>query len=467
MENQPGDSAETLSNTLNALKQGKVSPCYLLYGEEEYLVQDALKKIIDLILPPADRELNLFYIEGGQENMDALCLSLLSVPLLPGRKIVVVRNTTLFQSKKNLPALIQRIRERGENNPRQAVGDFLQFLKLTGWQLADLRDDGWKKISSAEWRKTVEDDGDDDREKWLPQMLEFCVVEGLEAKSAGDDLEGLSKVLAGGLPEGNHLILTAAAVDKRKQLFKQIAALGKVLYFTPAKNEAKQKVLLLEVAQEFLAQKGKKMTPAAWESIGGKTGFALRDSMLALEMLAVYTGAATMIDAADVAAVVGKTKEDSVFELTAALVEKRLPQALHVLKDLLTQGVHHLIIMKMLTREIRLLLYAKLLLKSGKLKSYNANMDFSRFQASVYPTIKAWGGKEKEGPGSLAGQHPYVIYRILKSAALFPYEELVNHLESLADMDLALRSTGRDPQLMLERFITGVCLPDIPDIPGT
>ncbi len=119
----------------------------------------------------------------------------------------------------------------------------------------------------------------------------------------------------------------------------------------------------------------------------------------------------------------------------------------------------------MLTRESRLLLYAKLLLKSGKLKSYNANMDFSRFQASVYPTIKAWGGKEKEGPGSLAGQHPYVIYRILKSAALFPYEELVNHLESLADMDLALRSTGRDPQLMLERFFTGVCLPHC--IPGT
>lgn len=458
MENQPGDTTETLPHILSALKQGNAAPCYLLYGEEEYLVQDALTKIIDLILPPADRELTLFYMEGGQENMDALCLSLLSVPLIPGRKIVVVRNTNLFQSKKNLPALIQRIRERGENNARLAVGDFLQFLKLTGWKVADLRDDGWKRISPAEWRKAVEDDGGEDRDKWLPKMLDLCVAEGLEATSAGDDFEGLSKVLAGGLPEGNHLILTAAAVDKRKQLFKQISALGKVLYFPPAKNEAKQKVLLLEAAQELLSQKGKRLTPAAWEAIGGRTGFAFRDSMLALEKLAVYTGTAATIDVGDVEAVVGKTKEGTVFELTAALVEKRLPQALIVLKDLLTQGVHHLVIMKMLTREMRLLLYAKLLIRSGKLTPYSANMDFNRFQASVYPAIKAWGGKEKEGPGSLAGLHPYVIYRILKSAALFPYEDLVSHLESLAAMDIALRSTGRDPQLMLERFIVEVCL---------
>ncbi len=459
MEAQSGESAETLAGISKAIKKGNIAPCYLLYGEEEYLVQDALNKIIDLILPPGDRELNLFYMEGGQEKIDALCLSLLSVPLLPGRKIVVLRNTTIFQSKNILPDLVQKIRERVESNPKQAVGDFMQFLKVTGWKLDDLRDEGWKRISAAEWRKTVGDDSGEDREQWLPKMMDLCAESGLEAGPAGGDLEGLAKVLSAGLPEGNHLILTAAAVDKRKQLFKQISALGKVLYFPQAKNEAKQKFLLLETAQEFLARRGKKLTPAAWEAIGGRTAFSLRDSMLALEKLVSYAGEAPLIDVGDVEAVVGKTKEDSVFELTAALVEKKLPQALMVLKDLLEQGIHHLVIMKMVTREIRLLLYAKLLLRSGKLGTYNAQMDYNRFQANVYPAIKAWGGKEKEGPGSLAGQHPYVIYRMLKTAGLFPYEDLVGHLESLAEMDLALRSTGRDPKLMLERFLAEVCLP--------
>ena len=459
MDMQPGESTETLPRVLSSIKQGDIAPCYLLYGEEEYLIQEGLNKIIDLLMPAADRDFNLFIVEGGQEDLNAICQSLLTVPLLPGRKIVAIKNTTLFQSKKILPSLIQKIRERLDTDPSQAAGGFLQFLKLTGWKLADFQDEAWKRISDAEWQKTVEGDSGEDREKWLPKVVAICAERGREvAASAGDNLEGLSKVLAGGLPEGNHLILTATAVDKRKQFFKHISALGKVLYFPRAKNEANQKFLMMETAQEFLVQRGKKLTPSAWDAIGAKTGFELRDSLLALEKLCLYTGGTSTIDARDVEAAIGKTKEDSVFELTAALVEKKLPQALIILKDLLEQGIHHLVIMKMLTREIRLLLYAQLLLKSGKLTSYKPGMDYSRFQTSTYPTIKALGGKEKEGLGSLCGQHPYAVYRMLKNAGLFPYDVLIRHLAYLADMDLALRSTGRNPQLMLERFLAEVCL---------
>ena len=457
MEKQPGDGTETLPRILSSIKQGAVSPCYLLYGEEEYLIQDALNKMVELLVPPEDRELNLFYIEGGQENIAALCQALLTVPLLPGRKVICVKNTMLFQSRKVLPSLIQRIREQSEKSPGQAASDFLQFLKLAGWKLADLTDEGWKRITGEEWQKVVEGDSGDDREKWLPKMIDFCAEQGLETAAAADDPDRLSKVLAGRLPAGNHLISTAQAVDKRKQIFKHIAGLGKVLYFPPVKGDTKQRFLLLETAEEFLARRGKRLTPAAWEAIGSKTGFDLRDSMVALEKLAAYAGAVTLIDAVDVEEVIGKTKEATIFELTDALGEKKLSQALLILKDLLEQGVHHLVILKMLTREIRLLLYAQLLLMSGKLAAYKANMDYSRFQSAVYPVIKSWGGKEKEGPASLTGQHPFVIYRMLKNAGRFPFDILVRHLEYLAETDLALRSTGKDPQLMLERFLTEVC----------
>ena len=38
------------------LKKGIIAPCYLLYGEEEYLVNEALHKILDIIIPESDRE---------------------------------------------------------------------------------------------------------------------------------------------------------------------------------------------------------------------------------------------------------------------------------------------------------------------------------------------------------------------------------------------------------------------------
>src|SRR3989304_9885166 len=240
MNTQPGESTETLEKVLTGIKKGLVAPCYLLYGEEEYLLQDALNKIIDLLLPAADRAFNLFSMDGGQKNVNDICRSLLTMPLIPGRKIVAVRNTTLFQSRKVLPALVQKIRDHLDSNPSQVAGDFLQFLKLAGWKLADLRDGGWKNVSDEDWQRTVEGDRGEDREKWLPKAIDLCTEPGMDSREGRDDSAGRGKILSSGLPKGNHLIFTAQVVDKRKQLFKPIEEAGPVLFFSRVKGEAKK-----------------------------------------------------------------------------------------------------------------------------------------------------------------------------------------------------------------------------------
>src|SRR5512147_832055 len=132
-----------LDPVLGELKRGKSVPCYLLCGDEEFLLKDALEKITGLLIPdPQDRELNLFVTDGEREDVDSLCESLITPPLLPGRKVIVVRDTRLFQSKNILASLIGRIRERLASDPDRAAADFLQFLKITGFQLDDLRDGG-------------------------------------------------------------------------------------------------------------------------------------------------------------------------------------------------------------------------------------------------------------------------------------------------------------------------------------
>jgi DNA polymerase-3 subunit delta len=458
MDAQSGDGWGTLENVLSEIKKGKIAPCYLLYGEEEYLINDAFRKIIDLLLPDADRSLNRYSVDGHQENINDICLALLAAPLIPGKKIVAIKDTSLFQSKKILPALIKKIRDNLETNPSRAGSDFLRFLKLAGWKLEEFREGGWKRITDEEWQKNTQNGNGEDREKWLPKIVDLCVELGLKSATSDEDMESLSRAIAGGFPEGNYLILTAQEVDKRKQLFKQIVETGKALYFPRANKGNRQKFLLVERAQELLSLRGKKLSPDAWQAIGRKTGFDLRKSMAALEKLIVYTGEKPVIDAGDGEGAVGKTKEDTVFDLTTALLEKNLPQSLMVLQYLLEQGLHYLVIMKMITREIRLLLYAKLLVMSGKLESYNLNMDYSRFQGRVYPTIKALGGKEKDGIGNISGQHPYIIYKLLKSSEKFPYKTLVKYMEQLAEIDLSLRSTGKDPKLQLERFLAEVCL---------
>lgn len=449
----------SLEAVLAELKQGKTVSCYLLYGEEEFRLKDALDKIVAALIPDAgDRDLNLFVTDGEHEEIGSLCESLITPPLLPGRKVVVVRDTSLFQSKNILAALIARIRERLDADPARAAGDFMQFLAVTGMQLDDLREGGWRKIDDDAWRKIVPDDDGQGRESWLPKAVELCVSRGAVAPrvKTEEEADRLERVLAGGMPEGNHLILTAVAVDRRKRLFKAVSSLGRALTFAAVKGEARQQQIVMEMAAGLLARRGKRISAGAWAALGQKTGFSLRESLGAIDKLITYSGEKAVIEAADVEAVIGRTKEDTVFDLTGAISGRNRPAALRTLKDLLDQGNAPLMIFSMIVREIRLLLQAKLVLASGRVNAFSAAMDYGRFQKAVYPVLKQAGAFGEEQV-DLVSQHPFAAYQFLKHAGRFTVSELTGYLGMLADIDLALKSTGQDPRLLLERFLLTVC----------
>ncbi|MDD5343511.1 MAG: hypothetical protein PHW12_03715, partial [Smithella sp.] len=73
------------------LKKGIIAPCYLLYGEEEYLINENLNKILDIILPDGSRDFSLFYLDGENTDMDSLMENILTPSLLGDRKVVVVQ----------------------------------------------------------------------------------------------------------------------------------------------------------------------------------------------------------------------------------------------------------------------------------------------------------------------------------------------------------------------------------------
>ena len=83
-------------------------------------------------------------------------------------------------------------------------------------------------------------------------------------------------------------------------------------------------------------------------------------------------------------------------------------------------------------------------------------MDYGRFQKAVYPSLKQGAG-EGEEQVDLVSQHPFVVYQALKNAGRFTRSELAGYLEMLVRIDLALKSTGQEPRLLLERFLLAVC----------
>ena len=446
-----------MENIFANLKKGIVAPCYLLYGEEEYLINETLIKIIDIIVPEGNRDFSLFYLDGENTDMDSLIEHLLTPSLLGDRKVILVKNTTIFHSRENLAKLILKIRENLDENPAKAAKYFLAFLNIAGFALDDLRDSGWKKITDEEWSKIVKGDAGEDREKWLPRILEIYSSSGLTGVSGADQTDRLEKIFKNGLPGGNCLIFTAEAVDKRGKLYKLISELGVVLYFGTARGEAAQKEILQKEAQKLLDGYGKKLSPAAWIALGKKTGFELRRSMTELEKLISFVGERTLVEKDDVEEAVGKTKEDSIFDLTTALSEKNQLAALAALRALLDQGTHHLIILSMIVREIRFLLQARILVDSAKLPKFNSSMEYGWFQKNIHSVLSDFADTMSIPSDFLINKHPFVVFNSLRNCSRFTYPRLINFLDDLLELDRSFKSSASSPQLLLEMFLIRAC----------
>ena len=121
----------------------------------------------------------------------------------------------------------------------------------------------------------------------------------------------------------------------------------------------------------------------------------------------------------------------------------------------MVRGTPPLMILAMLTRELRLLLQAKALMMTGALSGFDARTDYNIFQARVYPQVKNLGTPQGDRGQALdlAGLHPYVTYLVFKNSARFSYAALVTHLDRLAEIDWQMKSTGRNPRWLLERVI--------------
>ncbi len=448
----------TLKETLNNIKGGTVSPCYLIYGEEEYLMKDALDQIIDHLLPRDNRDFNLFVMDGENEDIDAICESIMTPPLLAGNKIIAVKRTHLFHSKISAASLIKDITENMGKDDKKAAQAFMAFLAIAGWSFDDLVEEGWKNISDGDWQKMVKGDTAQSREDWLPAILSTCVKLNMTQKFGRKDTDRLEEIIAGTVPAGNTLVLTADKVDRQKKLFKVISKKGTVIAFPAAKPKSgTQRDLLMEGIGKILAKSGKRLSPEAMQEMGRRTGFNLRMSQKELEKLITYAGDKSTIDKRDVDAVTGKSSEDSIFDLTAAIVDKDTEKALTTLRELLNRGIHYMVILSMIIREVRFLLQGKILLKEESLSSFRPTMHYRDFQNMIYPGVKELAKKMGKNSEWLMGQHPYVVYNNLRNSERYSYDGLLEYMEKLVDCDLDLKTKGVNPKLVLEHLLIYMC----------
>lgn len=221
-------------------------------------------------------------------------------------------------------------------------------------------------------------------------------------------------------------VMFADKVDKRKKFFKTLIDKAVSVEFKkPYDNQYPQWI------SHICSTVNLKISNEATHRLHHLVGNNLSELETHIFKIQDYMGEKTLVELADVNAVVSVTREESVFDFTEALGKKDRVTALEQLVNLLDQGHYPVVIIGAVVRHIRILLVVR------------AGMD------------EGFGGAKLAG---LAGVPPYFIETYCDQARKWNVKKLEEMLIVLNDTDRALKSTtGASTHIWLENLVLKSC----------
>lgn len=108
---QPAPAASTYDELARSLKSGRIESLYLLFGEEEFLVEQVLRALKRQILTPGCEDADLYTGDWSSIKPDAGRLHELvaTPPFLSSKRVNIIRNSGLFAS--NAPETPEQTQE--------------------------------------------------------------------------------------------------------------------------------------------------------------------------------------------------------------------------------------------------------------------------------------------------------------------------------------------------------------------
>ena len=93
-----------------AIKDRRFAPAYYLYGEDDYLKTEELRRLIEAAVDPATRDFNFETLRGADVDAEALGSIVGTPPMMADRRMVVIRDVNAL--KKDARAMLDTYLER-------------------------------------------------------------------------------------------------------------------------------------------------------------------------------------------------------------------------------------------------------------------------------------------------------------------------------------------------------------------
>ncbi|MFV0438054.1 MAG: DNA polymerase III subunit delta [Desulfopila sp.] len=425
-------------------------PVFLFFGER-YLAREAADQLQQTLLDQGGGTLHP--LDGDQEDGNQILARLMSYSLLPGRQIYRVSDSRIFASKTVAATVWEKAQQSQEAGKRGAAMRHLITLAQIGAIPQD-RDAPFAELSASQWQKLFGFAKPADDLGWADTLIREAIGTGKMGRGGADVTERLIKAFTSGIPPQNCLVLTAEAVDKRQRLFTFIKKQGVVVDCSVAAGASSQaqqaqQEVVKELLYRTLAEFGKKIEPRAIEMFFDRVGFHPVAVVNETEKLALYALDRPTITCADLEEMVGRSREDALFELTDAFGKRQVAKTLTILHRLQENGTHALAILATMRNYLKkLLVFRSLQLQATP--AWHKGMNARQFQSSYLPALKEHG----VWPDLLAG-HPYALYMSFTKAEDFSCDQLKKYFTLLLGAEFSLKGSHLPQHIVLdELFLT-------------
>lgn len=217
------------------------------------------------------------------------------------------------------------------------------------------------------------------------------------------------------------LLLCGEKIDSRRKFFQTFKKQGGIVEFKPLYENQ-----LPAFVREQISSDNFDITGDALVLFCTRVGTNLQEVRTELGKLQTYLGEKRLIDIADVQAVVSSARSENVFEIGNAVARGETGKAITLVSKLVDEGEAPLKILSLLVRHYRQL---------WKLRELQ---------------VKGKSSKEMAG---LVGLPPFFVDGMVQQAKQFSKVDFRRAFEFFLEADLAMKSSGADPDTLLEALL--------------
>jgi DNA polymerase-3 subunit delta len=261
-----------------------------------------------------------------------------------------------------------------------------------------------------------------------------AIVRNFAHLLSGDAADRLLAGIDAGLAAGSALVFAATGegaadkVDKRVRGYKGLAGRGAVLELNEQKPDD-----LLHWLGEKAAEEGKKLDADAARLLLDRAGHDMGGLRAELDKAVLYCMDRDRIRAKDLEQLVGKTRDDAVWDVTEAVSRGDAARARELVRDLEAGGTHPLVVLTFLVRQARHLLQARLLWEDAGKPPFR---NFQSFQSRAIFESGTFG----KGADDVTTMHPFAAFKRFEAASQHEVAQLRGVMARLRRAETELKT---------------------------